>query len=405
MAPESAKMLQQVQKLYQAPAWKAAQQQLKKLREQRMELLHELPEVMVMEEMPEPRATYVLNRGQYDAPMHTVSYGTPERVMAFGESYPQNRLGLAQWLSHPNHPLTARVAVNRYWQMFFGRGLVNTPQDFGSQGALPSHPELLDWLAVDFVESGWDLQHLIKQMVLSATYQQSSQGSEELMELDPENTLLARGPRYRMQAEMIRDNALLASGLLVENVGGESVKPYQPKGLWIDLGNFSPKLLYYKADTLDGMHRRSMYTFIRRTSPPPSMQAFDVGDRSVCAVSRQTTNTPMQALVLMNDPQFVEAARKLGERMLTEGGETLTAQLKYGFRRVTSRYPTPAEVEVFGNLYDEEYTKFKDAPKEADELLSVGILPRDEKLDQSQAAAMTMVASMMLNHDEAYMKR
>jgi len=372
---------------------------------QRLALLDTLSEVMVMEEMPAPRPMYVHDRGQYDLPTEQVAPGTPQSVGEFPPHLPQNRLGLAQWLTSPANPLTARVTVNRYWQMIFGRGLVATPQDLGSQGTLPSHPQILDALALRFIESGWDVKALIKYLVMSATYQQDSRQRTDLQERDPENLLFAQGPAYRMSAEMIRDNALAASGLLSPTIGGPSVKPYQPEGLWIDKGSFSPRLLRYKADTLDGMHRRSLYTFIRRTSPPPSMIAFDAPTRANCIVQRQTTNTPMQALVLLNDPQYVEAARKLGERMLVEGGNSLPEQLTYGFLLATSRQLSPDALEIYEKLFAEEHTGYSQHPEEAQALLSVGVSPVNAELPQEDLAAMTVVASMMLNHDEAYMKR
>ena len=309
----------------------------RQLHSRRISILDTLSEVMVMEEMPQSRPMFVHDRGQYDLPTEQVEGATPNAILPFPDHLPKNRLGLAQWLTDPQNPLTSRVTVNRYWQMLFGQGLVATPQDMGSQGTLPTHPQLLDALAFRFVDRGWNVKDLLKFMVMSATYRQDSKMRKELQEKDPNNLLLARGPSYRLPAEMIRDNALVASGLLDRQIGGPSVKPYQPEGLWIDKGSFSPKLLRYKADTLDGMHRRSLYTFIRRTSPPPSMQAFDAPTRSICTVQRQTTNTPMQALVLLNDPQFVEAAKKMGERIIKEGRESLKDQLQLGFRLATGK--------------------------------------------------------------------
>ena len=280
--------------------------------------------------------------------------GTPEAVFAFSDDYEKNRLGLSEWLMDPQNPLTARVAVNRYWQQYFGKGIVQTPGDFGYQGALPTHPALLDWLAVEFVESGWDIKALQKLIVTSSTYRQSSRTRADLEEIDPENHLFARGPRIRLTAEMIRDNALAASGLLVRTVGGPSVKPYQPPGLWIEKGTFSAKLLTYEADKGDGLYRRSLYTFVKRTSPPPSMIAFDATDRSVCIIERQATSTPLQSLILMNDPQYVEASRVLAERMQKEGGDQLADQITLGFRLLTGRFPVEKEIELFEAMYNEE---------------------------------------------------
>ncbi len=261
------------------------------------------------------------------------------RCSPFDGSWPRNRLGLARWLTDPKHPLTARVAVNRWWQSFFGRGIVPTPEDFGSQGQLPSHPELLDWLARTFIDSGWDVKHLVRLIVTSATYRQSSDAPADLVARDPENVLLARGPRLRLSAEMLRDGALAASGLLVDTIGGPPVKPYQPAGLWEEKSG-TP----YQRDVGPGSHRRSLYTFWKRTSPPPAMLTFDATTREVCAVKRQTTATPLQALVLLNDPQYVEAARGLARRAFHEGGSTLADRVVFLFRATTGRRPGPREI-------------------------------------------------------------
>lgn len=379
--------------------------QRRKAIQERIAILDTVPEVMVMEEMPEPRTTYVLNRGQYDSPMQAVDPATPEAVLNFPADIPRNRLGLAEWLFRKDNPLTARVAVNRYWQLFFGKGLVKTPQDFGNQGALPSHPALLDWLAVKFRESGWDVKALHKLIVLSNTYRQSSIADDQLREKDPYNDLLARGPSHRWPAEIIRDNAIAAAGLLNLAVGGPSVKPYQPEGLWIDLGNFSYKLLHYKQDEGDDLYRRSMYTFIRRTSPPPAMTIFDAPSREVCTIQREITNTPLQALVLLNDPTFVEAARVMAERMQREGGETLQQQITFAFRLFTGRKPKAEEVRVLAELFEKEKARFAAEPSSAKETIAIGEYPIDTALDPVQTAALTMVSSMMINHDEFYMKR
>ena len=393
---------------HQLEQGKAYQQQLaelKKLRVKRMAILDTIPEIMVMEEMPESRPAYILERGQYNSPGKQVYPGTPQEVLVFPDSLPSNRLGLARWLFSDANPLTARVAVNRYWQIFFGQGLVKSLYDFGNQGDLPSHPELLDWLAVHFAENGWDLKALSKLIVMSATYQQSSVMSPQLREIDPYNVLLARGPSYRWPAEVIRDNALAASGLLNKEIGGESVKPYQPEGLWIELGNFSHILLHYKADSGDNLYRRSMYTFIRRTAPPPYMITFDAPNRDVCTLQRERTNTPLQALVLLNDPQFVEASRVLAERMLKEGGESLEAQITFAFRLCTGRKPKTDELALLESLYEKERARFTKNPTQARELLAVGEKKKDKKLDMIETAALAMLASTIQNHDEAYMKR
>ena len=386
-----------------ATGYKEAFSNARTLRGEAIELLTVQQEVMVMRERAEPRSTFVLARGLYDAREEEVSPGFPEVLPASEKDVPMNRLGLAQWLTDPNQPLTSRVMVNRYWQMMFGRGLVATPEDFGSQGALPSHPELLDWLAVHFVESGWDLKAFIKMLVMSATYRQSSIASPELLELDPDNILLARAPSYRMTAEMIRDNALAASGLLASTIGGPSVRPYQPEGLWKQLATRNETV--YKQGEGDDLYRRSMYTIWKRSTPPPSMISFDASERNVCLVRRQKTSTPLQALVLLNDPQYVEASRALAERMLNEGGDALRDQITYGFRLLTSRYPMDHEVEMLVKLYREEAVHFEEHPSDIDDLLAVGEAPVDPGLSRLDIAAGTIVASTIMNFDEAYIKR
>jgi len=379
--------------------------EINKLREKRLSLIDSLPEVMIMQEMESPRQMYVYERGDYTAPGESVNPATPVSVLPFPDSLQPDRLGLSKWLIDPAHPLTARVTVNRYWQMLFGKGLVSTPHDFGSQGKLPTHPLLLDHLAIWFIENGWDVKALLKYIVMSSTYQQTSAFREDLASIDPENELLARGPTFRLQAELIRDHALAVSGLLVRKIGGPSVRPYQPPGMWIEKTNFSQALLHYVQDSGANLYRRGMYTFIRRTVPPPSMIAFDATDRSDCIVQRQQTNTPMQALVLMNDPQFVEASRVMAERILKYGGNTSNSQLIYGFRLATGRLPANGELRILENLYHQEIKHFQHQPDSAAILLQVGEFSRDTTLDMIHHAAMTNVASMLLNHDEAYMKR
>jgi hypothetical protein len=364
-----------------------------------------IPEVMVMEEMARPRPTFVLDRGQYDAPRERVQPATPQRVLPFPSTLPKNRLGLSKWLFDAKNPLTARVTVNRYWQLFFGRGLVKTAHDFGNQGNLPTHPQLLDWLAVSFRESGWDVKKLMKLIVLSATYRQSSRADKDTYAVDPENLYLARGPQCRLSAEMIRDNALAASGLLVRHVGGESVKPYQPEGLWTEKNNFSQILFDYVPSKGDSLYRRSMYSFIRRTSPHPAMIAFDATARDVCVVKREVTNTPLQALVLLNDPQFVEAARVLAVRVQKEAGPTLEQQLELTFRLTTGRKPKSQELAVLKELYGSQYARFRKKGGQAEALLQVGDYQQVPGLDKPKTAALAVVASTMINHDEFYMKR
>ncbi len=377
--------------------------QLTALRGQENRIYSDQPEVMVMEELKEPRPTFILDRGAYDAPTKQVYPTTPTSVMEFPDDLPRNRLGLAQWLIDDDNPLTARVAVNRYWQLLFGRGLVESSDDFGNQGSMPSHPELLDWLAVRFRESGWDVKALLRLLVTSATYQQSSVASPELREKDPSNVWLARGPSYRMPAEMIRDNALAAAGLLVDTIGGPSVKPYQPEGLWEQLA--TRNVTNYVQDHGDNLYRRGLYTIWKRSSPPPSMNSFDASDKYLCTVKRQKTNTPLQALVLLNDPQYVEAARLLAERMMREGGKRPAEQITFGFKALTSREPDNRELDLLKQLYQEERMVFSEAPARADSLLAVGEHPRDKDLPKDELAALTVIANTLVNYDEAVYKR
>jgi hypothetical protein len=364
-----------------------------------------VPNVMVMGELPRPRPTFVLARGAYDAPGERVAPGTPAGVLPFPGDMPPNRLGLARWLFRPDHPLTARVAVNRYWQLLWGRGLVETSDDFGNQGALPSHPELLDHLAVRFRESGWDVKALLRAMVTSATYRQSSLAAPALRERDPLNGLLARGPSHRLPAEMIRDGALAASGLLAQHVGGPSVRPYQPAGLWEEKSAGRGALARYVQDTGAALYRRSLYTVWKRTSPPPQAVTFDAAERVSCTVRRQSTNTPLQSLVLMNDPQYVEAARLLAERMARAGGPDADARIAWGFRAATARAPNARERAALRALYDAELAEYRDDRARALRLLRVGDRPRDPSLDPAEVAALAVVANTLLNLDEAVTKR
>ncbi len=388
-----------------SPKVNSIQKELNHLRNQWLQLMTPVMEVMVMEEMTENRKAFAYNRGDYSQPMYEVKAMTPEILPPFPDDYPKNRLGLSKWLFSKDNPLTARVTVNRYWQMLFGNGLVKTPQDFGVQGDLPTHPQLLDWLAVSFIESGWNVKSLLKTMVMSHTYRQSSEATSEMRKKDPLNVFLARSNSYRLPAEMIRDNALAASGLLVQKVGGESVRPYQPGNLWMEKNTFSHMLLKYRESKGDSLYRRALYTFVRRNSPHPAMTAFDAPNREVCIVKRESTNTPLQALVLLNDTEFVEASKVLAERMQKEGGTSLDEQIAYGFRLAVSRSPKSEEKNILKELYQQQNMRFKKKPKEASKLLSVGQKEIDKALDKTKTAALTMVANTMLNHDEAYMKR
>jgi cytochrome c553 len=388
-------------KLYHFPKLDSLRTKVK----EKFEIYNGTDEVMVMEEMPTPRKAYVYNRGEYDQPTEEVFPTTPAILKSYPKDAPKNRLGLTEWLFDPGNPMTARVTVNRYWQMIFGTGIVESTGDFGLQGSRPSHPKLLDHLALQFIENDWDLKWLVKEMVLSYTYQQSSKQNPALREFDPSNKLLARGPSYRMQAEMIRDNALAASGVLKKENGGESVKPYQPEGLWIEKSSFSYVLLNYKPDHGDSLYRRSLYTFIRRTSPNPSMTIFDAPTREICVVKRENTSTPLQALVLLNDPQFVEAARILAERIQEEGGESLDGQIQYAFRLSTGRMASQDEIDILKDLYNSQLEHYNENKSEAKEFISVGEFRVPDHLDVSKTAALASVASTIINHNESYMKR
>ena len=384
---------------------KKIKKQIRNLKKQWLKNISDVKTVMVMEEMKEKRKSFLYDRGSYQLPSYEVKADVPSKLPKMTSEMPKNRLGLSKWIFDKKNPLTARVAVNRYWQMIFGRGIVNTPGDFGVQGQLPSHPDLLEYLSNYFMEKEWDIRDLLRLMVTSHTYMQSSKPSQRQVEIDPDNILLSRSNSYRLPAEMIRDNALAASGLLVKHIGGKSVRPYQPKGLWKEKSNFSIKLLNYKESIGDSLYRRSMYTFIRRTNPPPSMSTFDAPTREICTVKREITNTPLQALVLLNDPQFVEASRILAERIQKERPSSIEESIKHGFRLCTSRKPRDKEIELLKNLYDEQLKKFKQSPKLAYNIFKNGKKPRDKTLNLYKTAALSMVANVMLNHDEVYMRR
>jgi hypothetical protein len=369
-------------------------------------LRRSLPTVMVMEELPSPRETHILLRGGYNAPGEKVDAGVPEDLLgAWPEGAPRNRLGLARWLTKPDHPLTARVIVNRFWQQFFGTGLVKTSDNFGLQGESPSHPELLDWLAREFVDSGWNVKSLLKQIVLSSTYRQDSAASQEAFTRDPENRLLARGPRFRLPAEIIRDQALFISGLLKPRLGGPSVYPYQPADLYkgIVVAADYPGTRYIESKG-DDLYRRSLYTFWKRTVPHPTMIVFDAPDREFCIVRRSTTNTPLQALTLLNDPIYVEAARKLAERSIREGGATPESRLKYAFRLATGRAPGDSEMQILRKTFNQMLTDYRADEHGARSFLTVGASPSDTSVPASELAAYAAVANMILNMDELITK-
>lgn len=382
----------------------ALRNELRELRKSKTSLIGGVREVMVMEDMPKQRPTYLLSRGLYNQYAEEVETSTPENILPYPKDYPKNRLGLAMWLVNPENPLTSRVIINRYWQMIFGTGIVKTSGDFGIQGDLPTHPELLDWLASEFMKSDWDLKKMLKLMVMSATYQQSSHATQEKYDTDPDNRFYARSSSYRLPAEFIRDNALASSGILDKKVGGPSVKTYQPEGLWEELGDFSFKLHKYKQDSLANLHRRSLYTFARRFSPAPYMITFDAGNREICITRRVNTNTPLQALNLLNDPQFIEASRSMSERVIREK-KSIDEQLTLSFRLSTGVTPSPSLLSTLRAHYESAYKHFQENPLLADSLLAVGELPRDITLNKNQTAAMTVVANSILNFDETYMKR
>ena len=370
-----------------------------KLQQQVIDLKKPLTTVMIMADQPKPRETFVLMRGQYNTPTdNKVEPGTPSALPAMPEEYPNNRLGMAKWLFAPEHPLTSRVAVNRYWQMLFGKGLVRTPEDFGAQGEYPTHPELLDWLAVDFRENGWDVQRFLKQIVMSHTYRQTSRVTPELLEQDPENILLARAPRFRLQSEFIRDNALAISGLLNDKMGGPGVKPYQPPGLWAEVGlGGNPK---FKRDDGEKLFRRSLYSYWKRSAPPPNMQIFDAPTREKCTINRPRTNTPLQALVMLNDVQFVEASRQMAAKIMQSSAVLPAERLEQGFLLSVARPPSLTEQSVLTQLYQQTLQYYREHTDEATQLLSQGETKNPDGLDPAEHAAWTIVASTLLNMDE-----
>ncbi|WP_025762418.1 DUF1553 domain-containing protein [Dyadobacter tibetensis] len=385
------------------PSFIKINKDIKKTLEEKNALLNQIPEIMVMGDLPQPRPTYLLDRGVYNAPKQRVEPGALEGILPFKKKFPANRLGLAQWFFHKDHPLTSRVYVNRLWQMHFGNGLVRSAADFGNQGDLPTHPKLLDWLAVTFQESGWDIKKMHKTIMLSATYRQHSAISPQLLEQDPENLLLARAARFRLSAEMIRDNALAISGLLVKSLGGPSVYPYQPEGIWDELTDKIWRYRYLQAAG-DGLYRRSLYSIWKRTSPPPSMLIFDAPERGECVVKRRPTSTPLQALVLLNDPQYIEAARSLAERVLRDRLPPEKA-LKMAFRMVIGREPDKSEIELIYRFYRDELKHFGDNTNQAEQYLSTGSRARDTSLPLQQTAALATVVHALMNTDEAYTRK
>jgi hypothetical protein len=386
-----------------APGVLSARAALTQARAHENELATAVPQVLVMRDAPEPVPTFVLNRGVYSSPGEPVAPHGLTSVFTWNDALPPNRLGLAQWLFDPRHPLTARVFVNRIWQMHFGRGIVETAEDFGSQGSIPTHPELLDWLAVQFVESGWDVKALQRLIVTSATYRQSSVVSDELLARDGRNALYARGPRWRMTAEMVRDSALRTSGLLAAQVGGPSVKPYQPEGIWTPLNSFYS---YPAPESVpqDDLHRRTLYTFVKRNALHPGLKIFDFTNRTESVARRRSSNTPLQALELMNDPQYVEAYRSIAAEALRFSADE-NAQLERLYRLGTRATPAAAHVELLRSYYDAQRAEFAANAAKTASVLDVGVVPPDPALDRTALAALTNVAAVVMNSPDAYTVR
>jgi hypothetical protein len=387
------------------PIFEPLQRQLADLEEQRQQLEKTLPTTLVARELDKPRPAYILKRGEYDQKGEKVERNTPASLPPMPADLPHNRLGFARWLVSENHPLTARVAVNRFWQQCFGTGIVKTAEDFGTQGELPSHPELLDYLAVQFRQDGWDVKKLMKRLVMSATYQQSSRVTPDRLAKDPGNRLLARGPRFRLDAEMLRDQALYVGGLLVERLGGPSVKPPQPAGLWEAVGYVTSNTAHFKPDHgAEKVHRRSLYTFWKRTAPPPQMNAFDAPSREACTVRRERTNTPLQALVLLNEEQYLEAARGLAQRALSEGGQTTESRLCYLFALATCRRPDATELAELTAALKDQRKEFARDPQAAGRFIALGTTKPDAAIDPVELAAWTMIGNLVLNLDEVINK-
>jgi hypothetical protein len=388
-----------------APELANLRHQIANLRE-RIHHLNGEHEAMVMNTADKPRKTHILNRGQYDQPGDEVTPSVPSSLPQPAAELSADRLGLARWLVAPNHPLTSRVAVNRLWQVLFGRGLVETSADFGAQGALPTHPQLLDWLACEFVETHWDVKHLVKLMVMSATYRQSSTTSPAKLATDPYNQLLSRGPRFRLPAEFVRDSVLQVSGTLVSRIGGPSVRPYQPRNLWREVSHFGSTpatAQVFVRDHGERLYRRSMYTYWKRTVPPPSMASFDAPNRETCTVQRARTNTPLQALVMLNDPQFLEASRKFAERIMLANTET-NERIRFAYEQALARPPSEAELRIVRRALRRELDRFRDDPSAAEAYLQYGEAARHAELSIEEHAAWTTVASLIFNLSEMITK-
>ncbi|MCS7045808.1 MAG: DUF1553 domain-containing protein, partial [Gemmataceae bacterium] len=403
----------------QTPRFREAEENLRHARETLEKFEAAIPTTMVMEEMPTPRPTHILIRGEYDKKGARVFPGIPEVFGPWPKELPNNRLGFAQWLVRKDNPLTARVAVNRWWQMLFGTGIVKTVEDFGAQGEWPSHPELLDWLAAEFMEpsreccleageesqakrqpTAWDIKHLLKTIVTSATYRQTSRATKELIQRDPDNRLLARGPRLRLAADMIRDQALYVSGLLVEKIGGPSVKPYTPPGLVKELHGTDED----EHDHGPNLYRRSLYTYWKRTVAPPAMMNFDAANRETCVVRETRTNTPLQALNLLNDVTYVEAARVLAQRVMVHAGPDPRDRLTLAFRLTTCRTPQPRELDLLHDSLQRHLEHYRGHQDAALKLVSRGEFPRHPNLDVAELAAYAAVCNTLLNLDEVITK-
>ncbi len=385
------------------PIFEPLLKEIADIRKQRDDLDNSLPATMVSADMDKAREAFVLKRGQYDQRGDPVPRAVPAALPSLPASQTTNRLDFARWLVSPEHPLTSRVTVNRFWQQFFGTGIVKTSGDFGAQGEWPTHPELLDWLATEFIGSGWDVKHMLRLIVTSATYRQSSNITPDKLRADPQNRLLARGPRFRLDAEEIRDNALYVSGLLIEKMGGRGVRPYQPPGIWEAVGYTASNTAKFEQDHGEALYRRSLYTFWKRTAPPPYLTTFDAPSREKYCTRRERTDTPLQALVTMNDPAYVEAARHLSARMIQRSTDA-NERLDFGFRLVTARQPSSSERTILKEAlkkYEVRYSRDKEAAKK---LIAVGESTVNDKLNPSELAAYTMVASLLLNMDETLNK-
>jgi hypothetical protein len=373
---------------------------LESARKAEKDLLDAVPTTPVMVELEKPRATHVLTRGNFLSKGDKVQAATPAVLHAFPAGAPTNRAGLAQWLVDTNNPLTARVMMNRFWEQYFGRGIVETDEDFGVQGEKPTHPQLLDWLATEFMGQGWSMKAMHKLIVMSAAYRQSSRATPELLQRDPFNRLYARGPRTRLDAETLRDQALAIAGLLSGKLGGPSVFPPQPDGIW--------QVVYsgdkWQTSKGDDKYRRALYTFWRRTMPHPAMTTFDAPSREFCVVKRTRSNTPLQALLLLNDPAYVECAQALARRVMRESAPSVEARARRAFRLCVSREPRPHEVQRLTQLYQQQLSRYKEDRSAAEKMATSELGPAPEGMDVQELAAWTVVANVLLNLDETITK-